>query len=338
MKLLLILSLSLITKAFVAPPSLYTHASPLIFSTLSMRRGGGRPRGPVRTLEQRPMMNSGITFETLRVVSVNPDGKDNPLGIMSKEEGLSMAAEMEMDLIIINRQADPPVCKIVDYSKVSLTQFRPFAFRNDITPFFNSQLTHTLRSAQFRYQAEKKKKEIAKNSKSTEVKEIKMSYKIDKHDYEVRKRAAEKFLFQGNRVKMGVVFKGREMTHTKLGFELYEKIDADLTHVAVMEGKPILNGKTLGVVFSPRSEVLKARSDKKKAEEKAESKRLKLSKIAKEEKDGAKPKFMSEQEIAAGAALEEAGEDDDDDVDLISTLAGLDENSGDGGALDDLFS
>lgn len=252
-------------------------------------------------------MNSGITFETLRVVSVNPDGKDNPLGIMSKEEGLSMAAEMEMDLIIINRQADPPVCKIVDYSK-------------------------------FRYQAEKKKKEIAKNSKSTEVKEIKMSYKIDKHDYEVRKRAAEKFLFQGNRVKMGVVFKGREMTHTKLGFELYEKIDADLTHVAVMEGKPILNGKTLGVVFSPRSEVLKARSDKKKAEEKAESKRLKLSKIAKEEKDGAKPKFMSEQEIAAGAALEEAGEDDDDDVDLISTLAGLDENSGDGGALDDLFS
>jgi len=100
------------------------------------------------------MMNGGITHKTLRVVTQNPMGKDEPVGIMTREEGIAMARESNLDIIVINAQADPPVCKIVDYSK-------------------------------FRYENEKKKKEIQKKSKSTEVKEVKMSYKIDTHDYEV---------------------------------------------------------------------------------------------------------------------------------------------------------
>jgi translation initiation factor IF-3 len=203
---------------------------------------GGRPgtgnRGNVVD-QHRPVMNDEIRFQELRVVTPNPKGKDEALGVMSKSEALAKAKELgNLDLILINDKSDPPVCKIVDYSK-------------------------------FRYNQEKKAKELKKNSKVTEVKEIKMSYNIDVHDFEVRKRNIKKFLAQGNRVKCTIMFRGREVQHDKLGFELLDKLSTDLEKLAISEGKPKREGKNLSVILQPRPEVMKAINDLRRAEEKA---------------------------------------------------------------------
>merc|ERR1712032_867457 len=140
-----------------------------------------------------------------------------------------------LDLILVNPNSDPPVCKIVDYSK-------------------------------YRYIKEKKKKELKKNSKATEVKEIKMSYKIDVHDYEVRKKNALKFLNQGNRVKCSVQFRGRELSHDKLGYELLDKLAADMEGVCVREGRPKREGRILSMFVTPCPEVVKQVNAERRAE------------------------------------------------------------------------
>ena len=204
-------------------------------------RGRGNRRPPVK--EKKPPMNDEIEARELRVVTPNPKGKDEPLGIMSRDEALAKAQELGgLDLILVNANSDPPVCKIVDYSK-------------------------------YRYMQEKKAKEVKKNSKATEIKEVKMSYKIDVHDYTVRKKNALKFLNQGNRVKCTVMFRGREVQHDKLGFELLEKLSDDLEKICVREGKPKREGRNLSLILSPRPEVLKAVNENRKAEEKAKKKK-----------------------------------------------------------------
>jgi translation initiation factor IF-3 len=134
---------------------------------------------------------------------------------------------------LINPTSDPPVCKIVDYQK-------------------------------FRYTQEKKAKETRKNSKTVEVKEIKMSYKIDVHDYDVRKKSALKFLKQGNRVKCTVMFRGREVQHDALGYDLLNKLAVDLDDTCLKEGRPKKEGRNLSLIFGPRPEVLKAVNDNRK--------------------------------------------------------------------------
>jgi len=184
-------------------------------------------------------MNDEIQAAELRVVTPTPKGKDEALGIMSREDALAKAEEMGgLDLILVNPNSDPPVCKIVDYSK-------------------------------YRYMQEKKAKEVKKNSKASELKEVKMSYKIDVHDYDVRKKNALKFLNQGNRVKCTIMFRGREMQHDNLGRELLEKLAGDMSDVCVKEGKPKREGRNLSLIVSPRAEVLKQVNENRRAEEKA---------------------------------------------------------------------
>jgi translation initiation factor IF-3 len=188
-------------------------------------------------------MNQEITANEIRVVTPNPGGKDIALGIMSRAEALAKAKELGgLDLILINNNSDPPVCKIVDYSK-------------------------------YRYSQEKKAKEVKKNSKTVEVKEIKMSYKIDVHDYDVRKKSASKFLTSGNRVKCTVMFRGREVQHDNLGFDLLEKLSAELEGVSLREGKAKREGRNLSLMLSPRPDVMKAISDSRRAEERAKKKK-----------------------------------------------------------------
>ena len=140
-------------------------------STELFIRRGGRPRGPVRNIEVKPPMNQEIKYAEVRVTAMSSSGKDEALGVMTKSEALNKAKELGgLDLILINENSDPPVCKIADYSK-------------------------------YRYIKEKKAKEVKKNSKASELKEVKMSYNIGSHDYEVRKKNASKFIIQGNRVK-----------------------------------------------------------------------------------------------------------------------------------------
>lgn len=173
-------------------------------------------------------MNDEITAPMLRVTTPSPKGKDELLGIMSREDALAKAREMgNLDLILVNNNSDPPVCKIADYSKV-------------------------------RYEKEKKEKEVKKNSKTSEMKEVKMSYKIDVHDYDVRKKNAFKFLRQGNRVKCTVMFRGREVQHDNLGFDLLERLAAELDETCVKENRPRREGRFMSLILAPRPEVMKA--------------------------------------------------------------------------------
>lgn len=195
-------------------------------------------------------MNNEIKNTDLRVNISTKDGKDESLGIMTKAEALAKAKELGgLDLILINENSDPPVCKIVDYSK-------------------------------YRYSLEKKRKEKAKNSKATEIKEVKMSYIIGDHDYDVRLRAAAKFIRSGNRVKATIQFRGREVQHDNLGVELLGRMASDLEAIANMEGKPRREGRTLGAILSPRAEVVKALNDAKRLKER-EKKKAKAESLAK---------------------------------------------------------
>lgn len=284
---LALLAASTSTTAFTTslpPHALHTAAPPTSTSLHAIKRGGGR-RQPMKKPEYVPPMNNEIAQTELRVTIGTKDGKDEILGVMSKSAALAKAQELGgLDLILINPNSDPPVCKIVDYSK-------------------------------YRYMQEKKRKEKAKNSKATEIKEVKMSYKIGEHDYGVRLKAASKFIKQGNRVKLTVQFKGREVQHDRLGVDLMEKLAKDLEDICNMEGKPRREGRNLGAILTPRSEVVKALNDAKRLREKEKKK-------AKEEEF---KKKMEKEGGVVGEALDEEEEeedDDGDDDDIGGVLAG----------------
>ncbi len=186
--------------------------------------------------------------------------------------------------------------------------------------------------SKFRYEKEKKAKELKKNSKSSEVKEVKMSYKIDVHDYGVRIKNASKFIQQGNRVKCTVMFKGREVQHDNLGFDLLNKMADDMTKLCVMEGKPKREGRNLSCILSPRPEVTKAANDKKRAEDKQKKKEKSKEKEAKMKKGDqvvAAAVGSGASAAAVQAAVKPSLDLDDDD------LGSLDDLLGDGN--DDLF-
>ena len=266
-------------------------------------------------VEKKPPMNEEITAPELRVLTPNSKGKDEPLGILSRAEALAKAEEMGgLDLILVNPNSDPPVCKIVDYSK-------------------------------YRYMQEKKAKEVKKNSKASEIKEVKMSYKIDVHDYEVRKKNALKFLKQGNRVKCSVMFRGREVQHDNLGYDLLDKLASEMEEICVREGRPKREGRNLAMIVSPRPEVLKAVNDNRRANEKAKKKK----KTAEKEQRAAAAAAATTTAIgsteANGSAFAVIGDDEDssgDNEELLDIEAdiesSLDDLFGSDDLTDDLFS
>jgi len=284
--------------------SAFTLNAPVTFrpSTTALdAQRRGRPRGPVRVIEVKPTMNEEITQDQLRVsvpnLSPSDSGrphKDEQLGVLSKAEALAKAKELGgLDVIMINDQSDPPVVKIVDYSK-------------------------------FRYEKEKRAKEAKKNSKASELKEVKMSYKIDVHDYGVRIKNASKFLSQGNRVKCTVQFRGRENQHDRLGYDLLDKMALEMEDLCTMEGRPKKEGRFLSCIMSPRPEVTKAFNDKKRAAEKEKKRNKRMSKKNKAKKDGAPS--------GKKAVMKKKSTDDDDDDD-----ASLDDLLGSDSATDSLF-
>lgn len=173
-------------------------------------------------------MNEFIKVPEIRVVlaSKNPaESGDEMLGIMNTAEALAKARDLNLDLVMISDKSDPPVCKIVDYGKL-------------------------------RYQQERKKKENLKKTKNNELKEVKMSYKIDKHDYQVRQRAALKFLSSGSRVKVVIQFRGREQQHIDLGTELLKKISEDCGELCSSD-KPKREGNRLIMFMNPKENIKK---------------------------------------------------------------------------------
>jgi len=319
---LVLASSTMFTHAFIpGPPAPLTRTPTTTVpsnhestSLAAIRRGGGRRKnGGLKQKEFVPPMNNEIKHSSIRVNVSTLDGKDESLGVMTRDAALAKAAELgNLDLILVNANSDPPVCKIVDYSK-------------------------------FRYSQEKKRKEKAKNSKATEIKEVKMSYKIGDHDYQVRLKAASKFLKQGNRVKATVTFRGREVQHDKLGVELLKQLASDVEELGNMEGKPRREGRFLNAILTPRPSVVKAINDAKRTRER-EKKKSKEASLAKKleaeeaKKNAAKLAAEWEQNTIGGVLegldldLEGEFEDDDDDMD-----ASLDELLGSTKVADDLF-
>ncbi len=151
---------------------------------------------------------------------VSSDGKQ--LGIVPIEEAQRRALDEDLDLVEVAPNANPPVCKIMDYGK-------------------------------YCYELEQKEKAARKKQNIIVVKEIKMRPKIDVHDYETKKKHIIRFINHGDRVKVTIMFRGREMTHTELGFELLNKLISDLKDIATVESQPKLDGRNMTAVLIPVS-------------------------------------------------------------------------------------
>ena len=161
--------------------------------------------------------------EEIRDKEVRLIGADGVMiGIVSSAEALRMAEEQGLDLAKISPNAVPPVCKILDYGK-------------------------------FRFDQLKKEKEAKKNQRVVEIKEIRMSPGIDTNDLNTKMRNAVKFLKEGNRVKVTVRFRGREMAHTEIGEELLINFGEGCAEVANMDKKPKLEGRHMSIFLSPKS-------------------------------------------------------------------------------------
>ncbi|MDD3927748.1 MAG: translation initiation factor IF-3 [bacterium] len=162
--------------------------------------------------------------ERIRVPEVRVIGNENEqLGIMPTREALAKAREEGLDLVEVAATAAPPVVRIMDYGK-------------------------------FKYEQSKKAKETRRKSKQVEIKEVKMRPKIDEHDYEFKTRNAKKFLQEGDKVKMTIMFRGREMAHTEFGIRILEKVATDVADSAVVERPPNLEGRNMPMILSPKPE------------------------------------------------------------------------------------
>ena len=162
-------------------------------------------------------LNEEIQDKELRVIGA--DGAQ--LGIMSADEANRLAEEQGMDLVKISPNAVPPVCKIMDYSK-------------------------------FCFDQKKREKEAKKNQKVVEIKEIRMSPSIDTNDFNTKAKSAMKFLKDGNRVKVSVRFRGREMAHTNLGEKLLIEFAEACSELATMEKNPKLEGRFMAMFLAPK--------------------------------------------------------------------------------------
>lgn len=143
------------------------------------------------------------------------------VGVVSRSDALRMAEETGLDLVEVSPNAEPPVCKIIDYGK-------------------------------FKYEAQKKANIARKKQKTVEIKEIKMRPNIDTHDYETKMRAARRFLDEGDKVKVTVRFRGREMMHSERGMTVLERIQTDLGEVARIEQTPRMEGRMMTMIVAPR--------------------------------------------------------------------------------------
>ena len=149
---------------------------------------------------------------------IGADGES--LGIMSSAKALEMAYEKGMDLVMMASQATPPVCKIMDYGK-------------------------------FRFERDKREKEAKKKQQTIELKEIQLSCRIDTHDFETKVKHALRFLSDGNKVRVVMKFKGREMSHMNIGKEVLEKFEAACSGAGAVDKKPVLDGRFMSMVISP---------------------------------------------------------------------------------------
>jgi translation initiation factor IF-3 len=162
-------------------------------------------------------VNEDIQSSSVRLVGL--DGE--MVGVVPLEDAKEHAVEAGMDLVEVSPNADPPVCKILDYGK-------------------------------FKYEAQKKANTARKKQRTIDVKEIKMRPSIDVHDYDVKMRNARRFLDEGDKVKVTIRFRGREMAHQERGMNVLDRVRGDLDELAKVEQFPHMEGRLMTMVVAPR--------------------------------------------------------------------------------------
>ena len=170
-------------------------------------------RGDNRPRETR--VNERVRAREVRLI--DEDGQ--MIGVMSSAQALALARERDLDLVEVSPMAMPPVCKLMDWGR-------------------------------FKYEQAKKENEARKHQKTVELKEIRMRPRTDEHDLSVKVRKIEEFLAEGDKVKVGVLFRGREMAHPELGRVVLDKITSELKGTAVLERGPIMEGKMMSMIVS----------------------------------------------------------------------------------------
>ena len=176
-----------------------------------------RPHHAQPPKKEGPRTNRDIRVP--RVLLIDEHGEKQ--GIMPVEAALEAASEAGLDLVEVSPNADPPVCKIVDYGKL-------------------------------KYQEQKKKAEAKKKQKTVEIKEIKMRPNIDVHDYQVKTKAMTRFFEAGDKVKVTLRFRGREMAHQDRGMDIMNRVKEDFAEVAKVEFEPKMEGRLMVMVMAPR--------------------------------------------------------------------------------------
>ena len=170
-----------------------------------------------RTPRDLPQINERIRFPKIRLIGTEGE----QLGILTPSEALRLAEEKELDLVLLSDKADPPVCRIMDYGK-------------------------------YKFEQEKKAREARKKQHTADVKEVKMRYKIEEHDYKVRVNQAERFLKDGDKVKATVMFRGREIQHSDLAETLLKRMATDLQEFGEVQQAPKKEGRNMMMLISPK--------------------------------------------------------------------------------------
>jgi translation initiation factor IF-3 len=164
-----------------------------------------------------PRYNEMIVSDKVRVIDENGEN----LGVMYTREAIEQANGVGLDLVEVSPNADPPVCKFLDVGK-------------------------------FRYEAQKKANLARKTQKTQEIKEIKMRPNIDDHDYDVKMRNVTRFIEDGDKVKVTLRFRGRELSHQQLGMNLLKRVQEDVAEIAKIEAYPRMEGRQMLMVLSPK--------------------------------------------------------------------------------------
>ncbi|WLT09877.1 translation initiation factor IF-3 [Bartonella apihabitans] len=176
-----------------------------------------RPFKTTPTPKDGPRSNQDIRIPRIQLI----DHEGHNHGIIPTQDALAMAEDAGLDLVEIVPNAEPPVCKIIDLGKL-------------------------------KYQNQKKASEARKKQKTVEIKEIKMRPNIDTHDYGVKMKAISKFLEGGDKVKITLRFRGREMAHQELGMQLLERVKIDTSSISKVEAEPKLEGRQMMMVVAPK--------------------------------------------------------------------------------------
>ncbi|MCC5962415.1 MAG: translation initiation factor IF-3 [Rhodobacteraceae bacterium] len=176
-----------------------------------------RPHNAPPTRDTGPRVNSRIRAPEIRLIGAEGEN----LGVVKPAQAMEMAEEAGLDLVEISPNASPPVCKIMDFGK-------------------------------FKYELQKREAEARKKQKTIEVKEVKFRPNTDTHDYDVKMRNVTRFLEGGDKVKVTLRFRGREMAHQNVGAELLRRVAADIDEIGKVENMPKMEGRQMIMIIAPR--------------------------------------------------------------------------------------